>query len=103
MKIKFWGVRGSIPSPGSQYVKYGGNTLCIELYIEDIDRLIIIDAGSGLRLLGNHLTAAGLSAESLKADIFLTHTHLDHIIGIPIWIILSDSLFLRQYFKRAPD
>ena len=85
MKIKFWGARGSIPSPGSQYVKYGGNTLCVELYFEDIDRLIIIDAGSGLRLLGNHLMAGGLSAGSLKTDIFLTHTHLDHIIGFPFF------------------
>jgi len=85
MKIKFWGVRGSIPSPGLQYVKYGGNTLCVELYIEDIDRRIIIDAGSGLRLLGNHLMAAGLATESLRADIFLTHTHLDHIIGFPFF------------------
>jgi phosphoribosyl 1,2-cyclic phosphodiesterase len=85
MKIKFWGVRGSIPSPGAQYVKYGGNTLCVELYLEDIDRLIIIDAGSGLRLLGNHLISGGFSGESLKSDIFLTHTHLDHIIGFPFF------------------
>ena len=85
MKIKFWGVRGSIPSPGAQYVKYGGNTLCVELYLEDIDRLIIIDAGSGLRLLGNHLITEGLSGESLETDIFLTHTHLDHIIGFPFF------------------
>jgi phosphoribosyl 1,2-cyclic phosphodiesterase len=85
MKIKFWGARGSIPSPGAQYVKYGGNTLCVELYLEDIDRLIIIDAGSGLRLLGNHLITEGLSDGSLETDIFLTHTHLDHIIGFPFF------------------
>ena len=85
MKIKFWGVRGSIPSPGTQYVKYGGNTLCVELYLDDIDRLIIIDAGSGLRLLGNHLITEGFAAGSLETDIFLTHTHLDHIIGFPFF------------------
>ncbi len=85
MKIKFWGVRGSIPSPGTEYVKYGGNTLCVELYLDDIDRRIIIDAGSGLRLLGNHLITEGFSAGSLEADIFLTHTHLDHIIGFPFF------------------
>jgi phosphoribosyl 1,2-cyclic phosphodiesterase len=85
MKIKFWGVRGSIPSPGTQYVKYGGNTLCVELYLDDIDRLIIIDAGSGLRLLGNYLITEGFSAGSLETDIFLTHTHLDHIIGFPFF------------------
>jgi phosphoribosyl 1,2-cyclic phosphodiesterase len=85
MKIKFWGVRGSIPSPGVQYVKYGGNTLCVELYLEDIDRLIIIDAGSGLRLLGNHMITEGPAGGSLETDIFLTHTHLDHIIGFPFF------------------
>jgi phosphoribosyl 1,2-cyclic phosphodiesterase len=85
MKIKFWGVRGSIPSPGAQYVKYGGNTLCVELYLEDIDRLIIIDAGSGLRLLGNHMITEGPAGGSLETDIFLTHTHLDHINGYPFF------------------
>ena len=85
MKVKFWGVRGSIPSPGTEYVQYGGNTLCVELYLDDIDRLIIIDAGSGLRLLGNHLITEGFSNGSLEADIFLTHTHLDHIIGFPFF------------------
>jgi len=85
MKIKFWGVRGSIPCPGSPFIKYGGNTLCVELFIEDINRLIIIDAGSGLRLLGNHLMASGLAAGALEADIFLTHTHLDHLIGFPFF------------------
>ena len=63
MKIKFWGVRGSIPSPGPDFVKYGGNTLCVELRLQDSERLIIIDAGSGLRLLGNQLMGKPLSAQ----------------------------------------
>ena len=54
MKVKFWGVRGSIPCPGPQTVKYGGNTVCLELRFLDSERCIIIDAGSGLRELGNH-------------------------------------------------
>ena len=85
MKIKFWGTRGSIPSPGSHFVKYGGNTLCVELHFADIERRIIIDAGSGLRLLGNHLTDKGAAAGPHKTDIFLTHTHVDHIIGFPFF------------------
>ncbi len=85
MKIKFWGVRGSIPSPGPDFVKYGGNTLCVELRLNDLERLIIIDAGSGLRLLGNQLMGKQLSAEPLRIDIFLTHTHLDHILGFPFF------------------
>ena len=85
MKIKFWGTRGSIPSPGSDFVKYGGNTLCVELNFDDIERRIIIDAGSGLRSLGNHLMEKRAGLDPLKADIFLTHTHLDHIIGFPFF------------------
>jgi phosphoribosyl 1,2-cyclic phosphodiesterase len=85
MKIKFWGVRGSIPSPGPDFVKYGGNTLCVELGLKDLNRLIIIDAGSGLRLLGNQLMGRPVSAEPLRIDIFLTHTHLDHILGFPFF------------------
>ena len=59
MVIKFWGVRGSIPSPGQETVKYGGNTLCLELRLKtaDHERLIIIDAGSGIRQLGDSLIA----------------------------------------------
>ena len=85
MKIKFWGVRGSIPSPGSDFVKYGGNTLCVELRLKDLNRLIIIDAGSGLRLLGNQLMGKQISAEPPSIDMFLTHTHLDHILGFPFF------------------
>ncbi len=85
MKVKFWGVRGSIPSPGPDFVKYGGNTLCVELYLKDLNRLIIIDAGSGLRLLGNQLMGKQASAEPFSIDMFLTHTHLDHILGFPFF------------------
>ena len=85
MKVKFWGVRGSIPSPGPEFVKYGGNTLCLQLSFEDLDRVIIIDAGSGLRLLGNELMRRKVSAEAPRVDIFLSHTHLDHILGFPFF------------------
>jgi phosphoribosyl 1,2-cyclic phosphodiesterase len=98
MKIKFWGVRGSIPSPGPEFVKYGGNTLCVELCLEDLDRLIIIDAGSGIRLLGNELMRRKVSAEPLRVDIFLTHTHLDHILGFPFFApIFQNSTRLNIY------
>ncbi len=80
MKVKFWGVRGSTPCPGPDTVRTGGNTACIELRYGD-DELIIIDAGSGLRLLGNHLMKTKSCPKNIK--IFLTHTHSDHIIGLP--------------------
>ncbi len=83
MLIKFWGVRGSIPCPGTTTVRYGGNTPCIEVYFPDIDRLIIIDAGSGLRELGNELMTRKMPVE---AHLFLTHTHWDHIMGFPFFV-----------------
>jgi len=85
MKIKFWGVRGSIPSPGPNTVKYGGNTLCLGLWLQDQDRLIIIDAGSGIRGLGDSLSFSKDPKDHLNTEIFLTHTHLDHILGLPFF------------------
>ena len=85
MKVQFWGVRGSIPSPGSITGKYGGNTACIELRVGPADRLIIIDAGSGIRTLGNALMANDLPNGPIEADIFLSHTHWDHIMGYPFF------------------
>ena len=86
MKIRFWGVRGSIPCPGPHTVKYGGNTACIEVQVKDLNRRIIIDAGSGIRELGNKMVAEDLKKGPLKADIFLTHTHWDHIMGFPFFV-----------------
>ena len=85
MRLRFWGVRGSIPCPGSQTVKYGGNTPCIELRLSEPDRLIILDAGSGIRELGNHLMANDMSKGPLDTELFLTHTHWDHIMGFPFF------------------
>ncbi len=95
MRIKFWGVRGSIPCPGPETVRYGGNTACLELYIEQLDRLIIIDAGSGIRELGDHMMAQHADGTPIKAEIFLTHTHWDHIMGFPFFapIYLPSSQF----------
>lgn len=85
MKVRFWGVRGSIPSPGPTTQKYGGNTACIEIRVGADDRLIIMDAGSGIRQLGNYLMANDLPKGPIKADIFLSHTHWDHIMGYPFF------------------
>ena len=85
MRVKFWGVRGSIPCPGPQTVRYGGNTPCIELRFDDINRLIIIDAGSGIRELGNFMLGNDLPNGPIKTEIFLSHTHWDHIMGFPFF------------------
>ncbi len=83
MKIKFWGVRGSIPCPGPMTQKYGGNGACIELRVGSKGRIVIIDAGSGIRELGNELMKNDLPKGPISADLFLSHTHWDHIMGFP--------------------
>ena len=85
MNIGFWGVRGSIPCPGPHTMKYGGNTPCLELRFKETDRLIIIDAGSGIRELGNYMMAHDLPKGSIRTEVFLTHTHWDHIMGLPFF------------------
>lgn len=83
MKIKFWGVRGSIPCPGFHTMKYGGNGACIELRFDDRKKIIVIDAGSGIRELGNALVKNDLSNGPLQIGLYLSHTHWDHIMGFP--------------------
>ena len=80
MKVTFWGVRGSIASPGRTTVEYGGNTSCVELQAGD-ERLIL-DCGTGIRDLGRQLLAAG---EPVNATILLSHSHWDHIQGFPFF------------------
>ncbi len=84
MKLTFWGVRGSIPSPGKNTNKYGGNTPCVT--VEAGEHLIIFDAGSGIRLLGNHLIKSGKAFGNLEAYLFISHTHWDHIQGFPFFV-----------------
>jgi phosphoribosyl 1,2-cyclic phosphodiesterase len=77
--VRFWGARGSIPCSGADSDRYGGDTACVEVRCGD--RLLIFDAGSGLRCLGRLLAESAC----ISGDIFLTHTHLDHIIGFPFF------------------
>ncbi len=85
IRLTFWGVRGSIPVPGPTTVKYGGNTSCLELRFGKEDRLIIIDLGSGVRLLADLIMKKDLPRGPIKTSIFLTHTHTDHIMGFPFF------------------
>lgn len=77
--MRFWGTRGSSPVSGSEYVRYGGNTSCLE--VRSGEDLVIIDAGSGIRPLGEELAAQGIR----HVHLFLGHTHWDHVIGFPFF------------------
>lgn len=80
MKVRFWGVRGSIPSPGPHTLRYGGNTTCIEVRSDD-GALLILDAGTGIFPLAQGL----LKQMPIQASVFITHTHWDHIQGLPFF------------------
>lgn len=77
--VQFWGVRGSVPSPGGDTVRYGGNTSCIEMRIGG--KRLIFDGGTGLRMLGKSLEAE----QPIEANWFFTHYHWDHIQGVPFF------------------
>lgn len=81
MKIRFWGVRGSIPAPGPETNRYGGNTSCVSVTTSS-GGLIIIDMGTGLMHLGNALMGKDFGKGRGRASILLSHTHWDHIQGL---------------------
>lgn len=76
--LTFWGVRGSTPCVATEFLRYGGNTSCVEVRYGE--RRVIFDAGTGLQRLGRSLGAA-----TLDCDLLLTHTHLDHVVGLPFF------------------
>ncbi len=81
--VKFWGVRGSIACSGPRTARYGGNTSSLEVRCGE--RMLLFDAGTGLRYLGNELAKQTAASSSFDADLFLTHTHFDHVCGLPFF------------------
>jgi phosphoribosyl 1,2-cyclic phosphodiesterase len=88
MQLKFWGVRGSTPTPQPENLRYGGNTSCVEVRVGE--ELYIFDCGTGFRSLGQHLRREANSGP-VSGHIFVSHFHWDHIQGIPFFAPLYDK------------
>ncbi|MGC1975733.1 MAG: MBL fold metallo-hydrolase, partial [Candidatus Sulfotelmatobacter sp.] len=82
MRIKFWGVRGSTPTPQPENMRYGGNTSCVEVRFGD--RIYIFDCGTGFRVLGQQLQTE-FGEKPFSAHVFVSHFHWDHIQGMPFF------------------
>ncbi|MFH1487333.1 MAG: MBL fold metallo-hydrolase [Pseudomonadota bacterium] len=87
MKIKFWGTRGSIAVPGKDTTLYGGNTTCVEITLQS-ERKVIIDAGTGIRALGEKLSEEDSNVE---IHLLITHIHWDHVLGFPFFAPIYNS------------
>lgn len=102
MFVRFWGVRGSTPTPQAENMGYGGNTSCVEVRTDD-NEILIFDGGTGIRLLGKALLEE-FKDSPIRAHIFFTHFHLDHIQGIPFFIpIYSPENHFTFYFAGRRD
>ena len=103
MRVRFWGVRGSLPVPGSKTERYGGNTSCVEVRSASGTR-IIIDAGTGIRRLGKDLMREEFESGRGAAHLLISHTHWDHIQGLPFFAPLyqkGNQLYV--YARRRDD
>jgi phosphoribosyl 1,2-cyclic phosphodiesterase len=88
-KVRFWGVRGSVPTPTLENLRYGGNTSCLAVALAE-DRHLILDCGTGIRLLGNALGGEKRTGTAMEFDVLFSHYHLDHIEGLPFFSPLYD-------------
>jgi phosphoribosyl 1,2-cyclic phosphodiesterase len=88
MRLTIWGCRGSVPTPGAETVRYGGNTSCVEVALDD-GTVLVLDAGTGIRQLGLDLLNRG----ALRLNLLLTHLHLDHLEGLRFFAPLWDERF----------
>ncbi|MFM8517318.1 MAG: MBL fold metallo-hydrolase [Nevskiaceae bacterium] len=97
LRVGFWGVRGSVPCPGPDYAEFGGNSSCV--VVECGEALLIFDAGSGIRPLGN----SAAFATRRSATLFFSHFHHDHIVGFPFFAPIFESGFqLHVHAARRP-
>ncbi len=115
MRVRFWGVRGSLPVPGMKTERYGGNTSCVEVRSAAGTR-VVVDAGTGIRKLGKELTQGDAEGSTNHVHLLISHTHWDHIQGLPFFSPLyqrgnslhvyarkRDDLHLRAVFASQTD
>lgn len=105
IEVRAWGVRGSLPTPAAEVLKFGGNTPCIELKFgsdEGCAQRIILDAGTGIRALGMHLLKS--QCKDTTFHVFLTHFHWDHVQGLPFFPPLyNKATEITFYSNRTPE
>jgi phosphoribosyl 1,2-cyclic phosphodiesterase len=104
MKVRLWGVRGSTPTPEKENERYGGNTSCVEVRLDN-GTLIILDCGSGLRALGKSILGE-FADRAVQAYIFLTHFHWDHVQGIPFFLPLyrkGNTILFHSPLRRGSE
>ncbi len=101
MKVRFWGVRGSFPVPGPETNEFGGNTACVQV-LPDCGRILIVDAGTGIRKLGQELVQ-GPCAAGCQVHLIMSHTHWDHLQGLPFFAPLHRSDNELVIYSRRRD
>jgi len=101
MLVRFWGVRGSTPTPQAENLRYGGNTSCVEVRVGG--RIYVFDCGTGFRNLGKHLSRE-FQSQPFEAHIFISHFHWDHIQGIPFFSpLFSEGNQVRVWGAKQGD
>ena len=98
MQVKFWGVRGSTPTPQAENLRYGGNTSCVEVRVGD--QIFVFDCGTGFRVLGRELERE-FGDRPFAAHVFVSHFHWDHIQGMPFFRPLYDSPNSEFFFHSS--